>query len=505
MKELEDYVDQKDSVNLSKNIVRTEYYQQLLSITAFLDNIYPDVTVGQRLWHIRNRTYGVVACKNCGKRPARYIRGRGKNAGYVTCSGKCTKEYRVKSHKKTSQERYGVDSTSKLQQVKDKIIKTNLKNFGTKMSVHNSEIKKKSEKTMIKLYGSTNYASSKKRFERNIENFIKNLPKGYKLLDYDSILKLKHIECGTIFEMDRKCYNTSNSRNLVICSKCNKQGRNFSKIEEKLLRDIKEIYSGKILSNRKDIIHPYELDIYLPEEKIAIEINGVYYHSSKFLKKSYHQNKSDICAKKGIKLLHLWEDQLINQYDILLSIIKGYLGANTRIYARKCIIKEVSRKKAEDFLDNNHVQMYTYANLYLGLYFDQELIQIMSFKNIKKDVMEISRLCSKMGISVIGGASKLFKHFINNNDFTEVITFADISLFDGNVFEKIGMEYVRDTEIRYWYVNKGNMIRVNRYSVQKHKLVKEGFDKNLSESKIMEKRGFLKINGCRNKLYSYTR
>lgn len=76
-----------------------------------------------------------------------------------------------------------------------------------------------------------------------------------------------------------------------------------SKGEKEIVNYIKSIYNGIVLENDKKIIHPYELDIYLPEINIAIEFNGTYWHSSKCGKdKNYHLKKSKLCEKKRYQI-----------------------------------------------------------------------------------------------------------------------------------------------------------------------------------------------------------
>ena len=126
------------------------------------------------------------------------------------------------------------------------------------------------------------------------------------------------------------------------------------------------------------------------------------------------------------------------------SRINGLLGLNNRIFARKCIIKEISNNDAATFLNENHIQGSCVSKYRYGLYFNDELISIMTFgKSRFSDEFELLRFCNKLNINVVGGASRLFNHFLNNHDeIVEVISYADRCWSKGNLYEKLG--FIKD-------------------------------------------------------------
>jgi hypothetical protein len=152
-----------------------------------------------------------------------------------------------------------------------------------------------------------------------------------------------------------------------------------------------------------------EIDIYLPELKLGFEFNGLYWHSNKFKEKNYHLNKTDWFKEKGIRIIHIWEDDWILRREIVESQIKNSIGLNTnRIFARKCYIKEVDVKIARKFLNENHIQGFVNSSNKLGLYYNEDLVSIMTFDNNEgRKKMELfgynlNRFCNKKGINVIG-------------------------------------------------------------------------------------------------------
>ena len=156
---------------------------------------------------------------------------------------------------------------------------------------------------------------------------------------------------------------------------------NNSYCEKEVIEFVKSIYNGVIINNNRKIIAPYELDIYLPEKKLAIEFDGLFWHNDKSGKdKNYHLDKTEKCEKQGIQLIHIFEDEWIEKQIIVKSIIKSKIGIyDKKIYARKCQIKEIAIKDKNDFLRMNHLQGEDHSQIKLGLFYENELVSVMTF------------------------------------------------------------------------------------------------------------------------------
>lgn len=286
-----------------------------------------------------------------------------------------------------------------------------------------------------------------------------------------------------------------------MCKACTDNGKS-SEAE-------KEIFGifDKAIARDRSILKDRELDIYLPEKKLAIEFNGNYWHSSKFKDKYYHYNKSKDTALCGIRLIHIfeyeWNDthkkQIINKmlHDISMDSRKI-------LYARQLQIKHVNNKDKEEFLQEYHLQGNSASSINLGLYKNDELVQIMTFGKARfsNDDTEIIRLCSHADFKIVGGAEKLFKFFCRNYTYTNIVSYCDISKFTGDVYTKLGMHKVAITEPNYVWVKGSNVLK--RYQTQKHILIKNGLGtKNDTEDTIMERLGYLKIYDCGNMKFEY--
>lgn len=284
-----------------------------------------------------------------------------------------------------------------------------------------------------------------------------------------------------------------------------------SKPEEELVAFIKDLGITNIIQSDKRILAGLELDIYLPELKIAIEFNGNRFHSDLYKKKTYHLKKTQECNLKGIRLIHIWECDYTKKKPIILSNIKTILGkTDSRIYARKCIIRTVSSMETQRFLNQNHLQGNTVAGTRLGLYYKDDLVAMMTFSKLRKAVgmthkegsFELARFCNQLNTSVVGGASKLFQYFIKTYKPEYVFSFANRDWSMGNMYSKLGMTSKGVTPPGYFYTK--SQYRYSRFAFTKHKLVEMGFDSSKTEYDIMTEEGYFRIWDCGNLKYEWT-
>jgi len=430
--------------------------------------------------------------------------------------------------KDTNLKRYGVENTFQYEEFKDKIKITNLKKYGVDNPMKNEQIKNKSiqilknkygekfekildktRQTMLDRYG-YEYAlmnvdilkiviekskiKRNKKLNQKIENLIN--------INDDDTFDIYCEKCNFIFNISNSLYKNRKRANTTVCTICNPIGSSKSGYEIQLQDFIKENYKKEISINKRNIISPLELDIYFPELKLAFEFNGLYWHNELYKENNYHLNKTEKCEKQGIQLIHIWEDDWLYKQNIVKSMILNKLGeTHNKIGARKTEVKEITDNKLiREFLIKNHLQGFVGGKVKLGLFFENELISLMTFgkrrvamgkKSTNDNEYELLRFCNKLNTNVLGGASKLFKYFINNYNPKEITTYADRSHSNGNLYEKLGFEFVKKTVPNYYYII--NRIRYHRFNYRKDKLVKEGFDSNKTEHEIMLERNIYRI------------
>jgi hypothetical protein len=243
---------------------------------------------------------------------------------------------------------------------------------------------------------------------------------------------------------------------------------------------------------------------------LGIEFNGLYWHSDIYKDKNYHLDKTKLANSKGYRLIHIFEDEWINKEDIVKSIINNKLNIiDKKIYARNCEIREVKPKESSIFLEKNHIQGKINSFIKLGLYYNNELVSLMTFGKLRKSLgsnskdgdFEMYRFCNKLNYSIVGGASKLFKYFINNFGVNKIVSYSDNRYFDGSLYEKLGFIYNGETKPSYWYAK--NINRYHRFKFRKDVLVKDGYDPNKTEKEIMKERGYNRIYDCGNKKWVF--
>jgi len=280
---------------------------------------------------------------------------------------------------------------------------------------------------------------------------------------------------------------------------------NTSKKEHEIADFIRSVYSGEIILGDRKVLSGKELDIYLPEKKIAIEFDGLYWHSSRFKPSRYHLEKTEACEKVGIHLIHIFENEWIHKQEIVKSIIKSKLGIQERrIYARKCSILDLSFNEAREFFNHNHIQGSTVSSIQVGLVLENEILCAISLARShrsKDRYLEIKRFCSVLNTNVIGGFSKLLKYVKNKILNEDLVTFADRRYSSSNnVYSKNG-KLIGCTSPNYFYIFENEL--KSREQFMKHKLssILENFDKDLSEKENMRNHEFWEIHDCGNYKY----
>jgi hypothetical protein len=417
--------------------------------------------------------------------------------------------------KKTLLEKYGVDNPMKVKSVKDKLKKTLMSKYGVDHFSKTEEYKEMYKNTCKIKYGVDNASKSTfiknvisdKKFKQNnsIEKYKDILPNEYKIVKYSNSRNfiINHEKCGLEFEIFIGTLYDRHRGNNIICTNCNPIDNQSSSGENEVKEYLRSL-GVDFIENSYDIINPLSLDIYIPKLNLAIEYNGVYWHSDVYHDSNYHLNKTNLCNEVGIELFHIWEDDWKFKNNIVKSILSNKFINSNKIHARKCYIKEVDDiNLIRDFLNKNHIQGYTNSKYKIGLYYNNELVSLMCFSKKRKN-MELVRFCTKLENVVVGGASKLFSYFLNKYDFDELVSFSDISGFNGDLYLKLGFENVSDTKPNYWWVVDG--VRKHRFNFNKSILVsKFKADPNLSEREIMKSMGYNRIWGCGLKKWVHKR
>jgi len=420
--------------------------------------------------------------------------------------------------KETNLKKWGVEHNSQSKQLNQKRIETNLIKYGVANPYQNPEIREKSKRTLLEKWGVDHPRKSdeinnkiKMKTIDNHNSFFELSDSPVRVIDITDMFILSCQNCSQTFSIYKSTFSARKRFDEVICTICNPPSPNKSLAENYLFDFISNLYSGEIIQNKK--IDGKEIDIYLPDLNLGIEFNGVYWHSSKFRDKNYHQKKRKHFENLGINLIQIWEDDWNFKKEIVKSMIRHRLGlSDNKIMARKCQIRKIEDNTiVRNFLEENHIQGFVGSKFKVGLFYGEELVSLMTFGELRKSLgqkaksghWELLRFCNKIGYNVVGAASRLFKNFIESESPEEIISYSKNDYSTGNIYKILNFEYGGETVQNYYYVISGK--RINRFNFRKDKLIREGYDANLTEEKIMESRGFFKIWDTGNKKWIWNK
>ena len=419
--------------------------------------------------------YGFYSCQKC-KHTKRRMTNKIKYDDENFTNIKKRKETMISKHgcyfnnneksKKTVKDKYGVCNISQLDSIKCKKKETTLLNWGV------------DNPTYIK------------------DNKFIYTQDGY--IEYNKVDKYHKIKCGVghEFNITTNLFYSRYYRGSTICTTCNHINKLTSEGENEVYDLINDNYDGRIIQSYRDVL---EIDIYLPDLNIGFEFNGLYWHSEEHKNKNYHLHKTEHFKERGIRIIHIWEDDWLKRREIMKSIILNKVKKSNRIFARKCKACEINNiTEVKDFLNTNHIQGFNNnIKKSIGLYYNGELVSIMSFNDIEgrkrmKNGFNITRFCNKLNTSVIGGASKIISLFKSKYRYDYMISYADYSLSDGGLYKSIGFELVNKSYPDYTYIVGG--VRKHKSNYKKDKLGIKG--KSITESEFMKNIGIYRIYDC---------
>lgn len=374
--------------------------------------------------------------------------------------------------KDAMQEKYGADTPMRSELLKDKVKATNLERYGAENVFASEQGKKKIVDTMMKNYGvscSMQAEVVKDKFRlpdgswkpavTNVElrrhnQLTTNINKveqrlgavGFTLIEKRGTFKNhknKHLvqhECGNIFESE-----LTNGM-VPICRKCTPKLCGTSllqqKVEDFLVSLNVEFKVGVRILGRK------ELDILIPSVNIGLEINGLFWHSTQSGKDpNYHLDKTEAAEKLGISLIHLFEDDLTYNWETIQSMLKVRLGLAKKILADDCFIKKISKAEASVFCNHFHLKKSSAFDFAFGLKYNNEIVGVGTFKDLKDDTVELVRFCAIEDVEIVGGLSKILMKISKD---LNIIAYVDRSYSSGNEFAKIGFELREILPPRYF-------------------------------------------------------
>ena len=314
-------------------------------------------------------------------------------------------------------------------------------------------------------------------------------------------VEIRCLECGRVFLIEANSFLQGHGCPFHNCQS--------SKKEKDVADFIRSVYNGKILTNDRTILSGREVDIFLPDVKIAFEFDGVFWHNENNKGTEYHLQKTIDCDEKGIRLIHIFEDEWKYKQDIWKSMISNLLGlTDNRIYARNCEVREIGSNECTVFLNDNHIQGWCPSQIKIGLFNCDEIVAVMTFGKSRhfigngKTEYELLRFCNRKNMIVVGGASKLFTYFKRKYKPSNVVSYADRRWSNGNLYNQIGFKFDHYSKPNYYYV-VGD-IRKNRFNFRKSVLVKKyNCPENMSEREFCQLQKWNRIYDCGTSVYKW--
>lgn len=516
--------------NNTSQLTRKKIYVSIVNEIKQQTKFLPqNSSLPQRLWHIINQTQTIPQCKTCkadvswDRRYKKYKTFCGNpkcpNIDLDIITNKIQKtDYTSATlkRKNTNLARYGhsnfLASDIGKQQIqiskenrhgndfrlheKTQREKTCLEKYGVKNVFEKEEFQLKAVQTMLQKYGVTNFNRSKK--PKYVLNTLNN-----PIWLYNQHISNK--KTLTEISNDLNVHVTTISRAF--------QRFNLDVIKFPVSQGEKDIsvflHQNQILheTNIKNIIPPHELDIFIPDYNLAIEYCGLYWHSEqKNRDRLYHQKKLKACYKKGIQLITIFEDEwkLRNTQvkQKLLSLL--HIDNRKKIHARQThITSQITTTEKNVFFDQNHIQGTGPGSITYGLTYEDEIVAMMTFIDQKKHNYVLSRYATSN--RVIGGFSRLLSRFMNDHEWSTIISFADLRWSNGNLYDATGWVLDKIIPPDYYYSPDGRT-RYHKFNYRRKNLPKllKTFDPSKSERENCDANNILRIWDCGKKRYVLT-
>lgn len=412
--------------------------------------------------------------------------------------------------------KHGVDYTFSDPAVKEKIKSTNRAKFGVDWPMQNKDLK-------------AQMTASSARSHR--VNFFKNklcndplyepmftvdewLAHGREDNDHEFTWRCK--TCDKVFK-SRVMWGAAT---YVRCYDCWPVVKSTSKLEADIAEYIRSLGSFEVLNHvpeTKTLIPPKEIDIVVKNSSgdivLGVEVDGLYWHSAaNGCDRTYHLSKTESCLEKGLKLVHVFEDEWSLKKDITKSRLASLLGRyEKRVFARKCEVRHVSSKESKKFFDENHLQGSCACKAAFGLFYEDEPVAMMSFGKRRRMMSgkneegswELLRFACRCGVDVVGGASRLLKHFEREMSPKKLVSYADRRWSQGKLYYALGFKLDHTSAPSWWYLDSTFSKRVYRYAFRKsrQKTLLEKFDPKMNELENMAANGWSWIWDCGNYVF----
>lgn len=510
----------RDDGRINPNAIRAlakdaDLMDSLISSTAFL--VGDDVSVQERIYAIVMELTAQPVCATCSN-PTRYVKDKKRYPLY--CCVRCARidpntvtersaKWDEKKNETIARTKITKSNATPAQKLAERNKRNNtmIERYGGWSGMWTNERLNKRSLTNLQRYGVAHASQSGAVREKISSNHSKKLPP-MDIDNRDVLIKLHHHD-QLALKYIAELYDVSPSVISERCKEHNVDVITFYKStpQIKIERWLESI-NVEFRSNDRAVISPHELDIFIPSHNIAIEVDGIRWHSELHGKdRRYHLHKTNKCLTQNVQLLHFWDIEVVQKWEIVTSMIKHKLGMHSQsIGARKCEIVPISSSAARSFCDENHIQGGINSTNALALKYNEQMVAIAAFgpSRFERNVTELLRFCTLRNVSVPGGLGRLVMAYVNQNK-TDLVTYCDKRYGTGIGYSAIGFERLRDTPPNYSYHDKSKPKLLSRQQFQKHLLHKklQVYNPILSEWDNMQLNGYDRVWDCGHSKWVY--
>lgn len=384
--------------------------------------------------------------------------------------------------KATNLEKYGYENSLQNTIVKNKAISTIQKNYGVDNPAKSDIIKEKIKNTNLERYGTKSHA------QKHIHDIINLIEQPTFWEQFTSYNEIFNFFKDRVVESTIRLYTHRYRPDLI--SKGN------ISYPHSVINEFLTSLNIEYQINTRSVISPSELDIYIPVYNLAIEINGVYWHTeSQGKDKNYHLNKVNKCEEKDIKLLHLTDIDILTKQDIVFNLIKEKLNLNEVIDINECIIIDLDKETVINFIKENSLHEYRESNIHKGLLYDNKLISIICLKELNNQ-FEITNYTTKLGYNIKNELQQLLKNI--KSDF---IINVDRRFSNGKFYLDNNFKLINISEPEYYFTKDYSTFF---HSLNFDKSILNEYDSKLSVYDNIIQNGYNLIWDCGYKIYSFS-
>lgn len=392
--------------------------------------------------------------------------------------------------RQTNQAKYGSDSPLGSSDIRAKGKDTLMHNYGVAQPMHSAEILGNMRQAKLSSWQTSRVDA--------LSDTVTLVSPITDLLSKNHSADWKCVKCGEVFK------SNLDDGKIPMCRACTPASKVGHKIGQLFLEQIGHSIGPCKINDRTEI-WPYELDFFWPQHQLAVEVNGLYWHSELVIgSKTKDLDKLKLAENKNIRTLFLYEDEVRNSADIVKSIIHSIIHMPAKIYgARQLSVVKLSVAESREFCAENHLGGFAGGSIHLGLRADDGVLMaamvIGKSRFSKQFDYEIIRFCHKKYHKIHGAFSKLFataKDLLPNN--ASIVTYADKRLFTGAVYLKAGFAAEQDTGPGFWYTDYRT--RENRLKYLRHKLE---IPNDIATIDFLRSKKIDRIWDCGQRVFSY--